>query len=149
MKSARRLLSHSFTGQSVDSRVGFAVAYIGGLAKIRVALTALRKHPGSRAEFLIGLGFACLLGLLLVTLGTLARRIVVSAGHVPAMSRWPEYASYAGCMGLMIAGMRSLPTLGLSPVQVTLGVLLVCSLSLAVLVSGMISTLVRSRTMKG
>jgi hypothetical protein len=67
---------------------------------------------------------------------------------MPAKSRWPEYASYVGCVGLMIAGMRSLPTFGLSPVQVTLGVLLVGSLSLAVLAVGMMSTLVRSRTRK-
>ncbi len=149
MKSARTLLSHSFTSESFDCHVGLAAAYLGGLAMIPMALIALRKHPGGRLDFLIGLGLACLLGFLLVTLGTLARRIVVSAGHVPAKSRWPEYASYVGCMGLMVAGMRSLPTLSLSPVQITLGVLLVCSLSLAVLVLGMMSTLVRSRTMKG
>ncbi len=148
MKAARMLLSHRFTSESFDGHVGLAAAYLGGLSIIPLALIALRRHPGSRAEFLIGLGLACLMGLLLATLGTLARQIVVSAGNIRAKSRWPEYFSYVGCMGLMIAGMRSLPTLGLSPVQVTLGVLLVGSLSLAVLMVGMMSTLVRSRTMK-
>jgi hypothetical protein len=149
MRIARTLLSHRFTSESFDCHVGLAVAFLGGLAMIPMAFIALMKHPGTRLDFLIGLALACLVGLLLVKLGTLARRIVVSAGNIPAKSRWPEHASYVGCIGLMIAGMRWLPPLGLSPVQVTLGVLLVCSLSLAVLVLGMMSTLVRSRTMKG
>jgi hypothetical protein len=59
-------------------------------------------------------------------------------------SRWPEFASYAACIGLLILGIRWLAGLGLTPSQVTLGLLLTCSLSLAVLVLGMMTTLVRS-----
>lgn len=148
MKNARTLLSRRFTSESFDCRLTLGVAYLGGLAMIPLGIIALRKHPGSRDEFLIGLGLACLLGLLIAVMGTLVPQVAVSARKIPAKSRWPEYASYVGCIGLMIAGMRSLPTLGLSPVQVTLGVLLAGSLSLAVLLLGMMSTLVRSRTMK-
>ena len=59
-------------------------------------------------------------------------------------SRWPELASYAACVGIMITGILSLAGLGLTPVQVTLGLLVLCSLSLAVLVLGMMTTVVRS-----
>ena len=59
-------------------------------------------------------------------------------------SRWLEFASYVVCMVVMITGIRSLAGLGLTPVQVTLGLLLLCSLSLAVLVLGMMTTVVRS-----
>jgi hypothetical protein len=44
----------------------------------------------------------------------------------------------------MITGFQSLAGLGLTSVQVTLGLLLICSLSLAMLVLGMMTTLVRS-----
>jgi len=47
-------------------------------------------------------------------------------------------------LGVMIMVIRSLAVLGLTPEQVTLGLLLLCSLSLAVLVLGMMTTLVRS-----
>ena len=36
--------------------------------------------------------------------------------------------SYVGCIGLLVVGIMSLSTLDLAPVEVTLGVLLICSL---------------------
>ena len=57
---------------------------------------------------------------------------------------WPEIASYVACVGIMITGVRSLAGMGLTPVQVTLALLLLCSLSLAVLVLGMMTTVVQS-----
>jgi hypothetical protein len=101
---------------------------------------ALVRHPGSQAEFLIGLGLACLMALLFVMLGMLCRHI----GKLAMWSRWREIASYCVCLGIMIKGIWSLADLGLSPIQVTLGLLLLCSLSLAVLVLGIMTTVVRS-----
>ena len=51
---------------------------------------------------------------------------------------------YGVCIGLLVLGVRWLAGLGLTPAQVTLGLLLTCSLSLAVLVLGMMTTVVQS-----
>jgi hypothetical protein len=80
------------------------------------------------------------MALLFGMLGMLCRHI----GQRATWSRWREFASYCACLGIMIMGIRSLADLGLSPIQVTLGLLLLCSVSLAVLVLGMMTTVVRS-----
>jgi hypothetical protein len=67
-----------------------------------------------------------------------------SRDQLSLRSRWPEFASYGICVVILVLGIRSLAGLGLTPAQVTIGLLLTCSLSLAVLVLGMMSTLVRS-----
>ena len=82
--------------------------------------------------------------LLLVMLGMLSRHVGGIGEKAAVRARVPEFASYVVCVGILIAGIKSLAGLGLSPVQITLGLLLVCSLSLAVLVVGMMSTVVRS-----
>ena len=67
-----------------------------------------------------------------------------SGGKVAIRSRWPEFASYVVCFGVLMTGIMSLAGLGLSPVQITLGLLLIGSLSLAIVVLGMMTTVVRS-----
>jgi hypothetical protein len=104
----------------------------------------LVRHPGSHADFLLGLGLACLMALLFVMLGMLCRHLGAFGDKVALWLRWPEFASYVTCMAVMITGIMSLAGLGLTPVQITLGLLLLCSLGLAVLVLGMMTTLVRS-----
>ena len=84
--------------------------------------------------------FACLL----VMLGMLCRHFVGFRDKVALRSRWPEFASIVGSIGVLITGFQALAGLGLTPVQVTLGLLLICSLSLAVLVLGMMTTVIRS-----
>jgi hypothetical protein len=70
--------------------------------------------------------------------------VTVLRDKPPWRSRWPEFTSYAASVGLLVEGIRWLAGLRLTPAQVTVGLLLTCSLSLAVLVLGMMATLVRS-----
>lgn len=144
MKFIRISLNHRLSNQPYDARVGELIVYLAALGIVPVAALALVRHPGSRPDLLLGVGVACLMALLFVMLGMLTRQLVGAAVKVPVRLRWPEFTSYAACMGLMIAGIQSLAGLGLTPVQVTLGLLLICSLGLAVLVLGMMSTVFRS-----
>ena len=65
-------------------------------------------------------------------------------GEVALRSRWCEFASYVVGIGVLITGFWWLAGLGLTPVQITLGLLLIGALSLAVVVLGMMTTVVRS-----
>jgi hypothetical protein len=144
MKIIRISLSHRLSDDTLDSRLGQLACSLAGIAIVPVAGVALIRHPGSRADFLLGIGLAGLLGLLCMMLGMLCRRSTGWRDKVTLRSRWPEFVSYLGCIGLLIAGVWSLSDLGLAPVEVVLGLLLIGSLSLAVLVAGMMSTHIRS-----
>jgi hypothetical protein len=144
MKTLRIALSRRLSDESLDSRLGQLACSLGGIAIVPVARVALLRHPGSRADFLLGIGLAVLLSLLCMILGMLCRRSTGWRAKVAPASRWPEFAGYLGCIGLLIAGVWSLSDLGLAPVEITLGLLLIGSLSLAVLVAGMMSTHIRS-----
>jgi hypothetical protein len=143
MKTLRISLSHRLSDESLDTRLGQLACYLAAIAIVPVATVALIRHPGSRADFLLGIGLAGLLSLLLMMLGTLCRRSAGWRDKVALRSRWPEFGSYFGCIGLLIAGVWSLSALGLAPVEITLGLLLIVSSSLAVLVLGMMTTHVR------
>jgi len=144
MRPIRIPLNHRLTGELLDARVGELACILAGIAILPMAVLALVRHPGSRAEFLLGLGLAGLVALLCVMLGMLCRHAVGLGGKVAIRSRWPEFASYVVCFSVLMTGIMSLAGLGLTPVQVTLALLLICSLSLAILVLGMMTTLVRS-----
>ena len=144
MRPIRIPLNHPLTGEPFDARVAQLACVLAGITIVPAAVVALVRHPGSRADFLLGLGLACLMALLFVMLGMLCRHSVGLGDKVALRSRWPEFASYVTCMAVTITGIMSLAGLGLTPVQVTLGLLLLCSLSLAVLVLGMMTTVVRS-----
>ncbi len=144
MRPIRIPLDYRLTGESFDARVAQLACILAGMAIVPVAVVALVRHPGSRADFLLGLGLACLMALLFVMLGMLCRHAGGFGEKVALRSRWPEFASYVTCMAVMITGIKSLPGLGLTPVEITLGLLLLCSLGLTVLVLGMMTTLVRS-----
>jgi hypothetical protein len=144
MKPILIALNHRLTGESFDARVGQLACILGGIAIFPLAVVALVRHPGSRAEFLLGLGLAGLVALLCVMLGVLCRHAVGLGGRVPIGLRWPEFASYVVCFGVLMTGITSLAGLGLTPVQITLGLLLIGSLSLAIVVLGMMTTVVRS-----
>lgn len=144
MRSIRIPLNYRLSGNPSDARVAELIGYLAGMAIIPVTVVALVRHPGSRADFLLGVGLAGLMALLIVMLGILCRQVVGLRDKIALRSRWPEFASYVVCMTFMIVGIRSLASLGLSPVQVTLVLLVICSLGIAVLVLGMISTVVRS-----
>lgn len=143
MRPIRIPLNYRLTGEPFDTNVGQLIGYLAGIAIVPVAVLALVRHPGSQADFLLGLGLACVMALLFVMLGMLCRHLGRFGDKVALRSRWPEFASYVTCMAVMITGIMSLPGLGLTPVQVTLGLLLLCSLSIAVLVLGMMTTVVR------
>ena len=137
-------LNYRLIEKRSDARVGQLIGNLAGMAIVPVAVLALVRHPGSRAEFFLGIGLACLMALLFVMLGILCRHAVGLGDKVSIRSRLPEFACYVTCMAVMITGVLSLAGLGLTPVQITLGLLLLCSLSLAVLVLGMMTTVVRS-----
>ncbi len=137
-------LNYRLTDEPFDARVVQLICSLGGIAIVPVAVVALVRHPGSRADFLLGLGLAVLLALLCVMMGILCRHAVGLGDKVALRSRWPEFASYVACVGVLITGILSLAGLGLTPVQVTLALLLICSLSLAVVVLGGMTTVVRS-----
>jgi hypothetical protein len=143
MRPIRIPLNYRLTGEPFDARMVQLICSLVGIAIVPVAVVALVRHPGSRADFLLGLGLAVLLALLCIMLGMLCRHAVGLADEVAIRSRWPEFASYVACVGVLITGILSLAGLGLTPVQVTLGLLLICSLSLAVVVLGIMSTVVR------
>jgi hypothetical protein len=137
-------LNYRLTSGPFDARVGQLIGYLAAVSIIPAAILALVRHPGSRADFLLGLGLAFLMALLFVMLGLLSRQVEGVKEKMTMRSRLPEFASYVACIGILIMGLESLASLGLTPVQVTLGLLLLCSLSIAVLVLGMITTVVRS-----
>jgi hypothetical protein len=144
MKTIRNILAFSLSSNSFDARLGQLACSLAGIAIIPLAAMAIQKHAGSRADIFLGLGSACLLGLLCVMLGMLCRRNVELQAKVTLRSRWPEFASYLGCLGILVAGIGHLADLGMSPAQITLGLLVTGSLSIAVLVLGMTTILVRS-----
>ncbi len=144
MRSILIALNHRLTGEPFDSRVAQLACILCGIAIVPVSAVALVRHPGSQADFLFGLGLACLMALLFGMLGMLCRKMGRFGNKLAIWSRWREFASYCACLGIMIMGIRSVAVLGLSPIQITLALLLLCSLSLAVLVLGMMTTVVRS-----
>jgi hypothetical protein len=137
-------LNYRLTSGAFDARVALLIGYLAAVSIIPAAILALIRHPGSRADFLLGLGLAVLMALLFMMLGLLSRQIEGVREKMTMRSRVPEFASYVACIGILIMGLGSLASLNLTPVQVTLGLLLLCSLSIAVLVLGMMTTVVRS-----
>jgi hypothetical protein len=143
MKTIRKTLGHRLSSEAFDGRVGQLACDLGTAAFVPTAVVALVRHPGGRADLVFGLVLVCLVGLLLVALGRVCRRVVELSDRIRLQSRWPEFASYGICVGLLVVGIRELAALELTQAQVTLGVLLSCALSLAVLVLGVTTTLVR------
>lgn len=144
MRPIHILQNHRLTGDPFDSRVGQMFLYLAGIAFVPVAVVALVGHHGSRADFLLGLGLAGLVAQLLMMLGMLLPHVPRIKDKAALRSRWFEVACCVACTGILITGVRSLTGLVLTPVQVTLALLLLCSLSLAVLVLGMMTTVVQS-----
>ncbi len=144
MPTIRTVLGYPLSDESLDARIGQWVGFAGAVAIIPTAVVALLRHPGTRPEFLLGLGLACLAGALLGALGMASRRLTGLRPRPSAWSRWPEFAGYAAAVGLLLQGTRWLSGLALTPAQITVGLLLMCSLSLAVVVLGMMTTVVRA-----
>ena len=119
--------NYRISSESFDNRVGQMIVYMAGIAIVPMAIVALVRHPGSQADFLLGLGLACLLALLLVMLGMLCGQVGGIGDKLALRSRLPEFASYAVCMAIMITGIQSLAHLGLTPAQITVGLLLICA----------------------
>ncbi len=108
MKPILVALNHRLTGEPFDARVGQLACILGGIAILPLAVVALVRHPGSRAEFLLGLGLAGLVALLCVMLGMLCRHAVGLGGKVSLQSRLPEFASYVVCFGVLMSAIVSL-----------------------------------------
>jgi hypothetical protein len=74
----------------------------------------------------------------------LCRHVAGFGEGVALRLRRLQFAGFVVGVAVLITGAWSLGNLGLTQAQVTLGLLLVCSLSLAVVVFGMMTTLVQS-----
>jgi len=146
MRPIRIPLNYRLTSDPFDARVAQLVLYIAAVSIIPTAILALVRHPGNHAEFLLGLGLAVLMSLLFVMMGILVRPVGLVKDKLTMRSRLPEYASYVACIGITITGVGAIASLGLTPVQVTQSLLLICSLGIAVLVLGMMNSVVRSMT---
>jgi hypothetical protein len=144
MRSIRIALNYRLTGKLFDARAGQLTGYVVGMSIVPVASVALVRHLGSQADFLLGLGLAAIVSLLCVMLGMLCRHAVGLKDKVALWVRWLQFASFAVGVGVLITGGWSLGSLGLTDAQVTVGLLLICSLSLAVAVLGMMMSLVHS-----
>jgi hypothetical protein len=142
MRPIRIPLNYRLSSDPFDARVAQLVLYCAAVFIIPTAILALVRHPGSQADFLLGLGLAVLMALLFVMLGMLSRQLGCVKDKLTMWSRVPEFAGYVACIGITITGVGSLASMGLTPVQVTLALLLISSLGIAVLVLGMMSTVV-------
>jgi hypothetical protein len=142
MTNLARVLGRRVSETRFDARMGQLACYLAGFAILPMATIALVRHSASRPDVGLGLGLALLLALLCIMLGTLCRHVDLL--NVPARARWAEFLCDFACAGLLIGGIRLLAAIGGSPAQVTLGVLLVGSLSMAVLVFGILTTVLRS-----
>ena len=144
MRPIRIPLNYRLTDEPFDTRVGQLIGYLAGMFIVPVAVVALVRHPGGRADFLLGLGLACPDGIALFDAGDALPPRWRFSGQSCAAVTVARVHQLRRLHGIMITGVLSLAGLGLTPVQVTLGLLLLCSLSLAVLVLGMMTTVVRS-----
>lgn len=147
MKTIRIALNRPLSSRSLDARLGPLACYLAAVAIVPTSVVALIRHPGSQADLIFGLALTGLLSLLLMSLGMLVgmfcRRNLGLREGISLRSRWTEIASFPACIALFVLGIRWLTGLGLSPAQVTLGLLMTCSLSLAVLVLGLTTSVVR------
>jgi hypothetical protein len=144
MNKVMEMMGLRLSNDRLDARLAQLVCDLGGLVIIPIAIVAITKHTGSRGDIFLGTGLAGVLGLLCVLMGMLCRRNCELQGKMTLRSRWPELASDVGCLVTLIAGIKRLPQLGMTPAQITLGLLVTCSLSIAMIVFGMTTTLVRS-----
>ena len=144
MKGLQEVLSRRLSATWFDARVSRLIFCVAGLALVPMTERALVRNPGSRVEFALGMGLGVLGGLLCVMLGLVSGEIETLRGKVPTALRWPEFASYGGAVALLVVGIRALATFRMTPAQVVLALLVTCALGLAVLLLGMVTTLVRS-----
>lgn len=145
----RTALSHRLSDETFDARLALWTCTAAGLAIVPLAIRALLRHPGGRADFLLGVVLAIVTGLLVLMLGLISRHQLTRLTRVPPRRRWPEFLSYLGCLGLLIGCIRMLPTMGLSPVGTTVALLAISSLSLALLLLGMMTTVCRVAERQG
>ena len=132
----RSLLGFRLSTEEFDARLALWACSLAGVAIVPMAILALMRNHGGRAEFLLGVGLAVVAGLIFLAMGLVIRQGVARLGEVPVRRRWAEFASYLGCLGLLIGGIRAIPALGLGPAGIVLVLLLVGALSIAVLVLG-------------
>lgn len=142
--SIRTLLGYRLSDEEFDSEVAVWVCSVAGVAIVLLAIRALLRHPGGRADFLVGVVLASVTGLLILMLGLICRHRLARLGPIPLRRRWPEFVGYVGCLGLMIGGISALPALELRPVGITVALLAICSLSLSLLLAGMMTTVCRA-----
>ena len=137
----RSLLGFRLSTEESDARLALWACSLSGVAIVPMTILALIRNQGGRPEFLLGLGLAFVAGLIFLAMGLVIRQGVVRLAKLPLRRRWAEFASYLGCLGLLVGGTGALPSLGLGPAGIVLVLLLVSALSIAVLVLGMMSSL--------
>ncbi len=137
----RSLLGTRLSTEAFDARLALVACTLAGVGIVPMAMIALIRNQGGRAEVLLGIGLALVAGLMFLMMGFVIRQGATRMSKVPLRRRWAEFASYLGGIGLLVGGYSAIPSLGLSPAGIVLMLLLVSALSVAVLVLGMMSTL--------
>src|SRR4051794_12602695 len=102
MRTVWAVLNRRISGVTFDGRAARLACCAVGVLVVPMALRALARHPGSRAEYLLGVGLAMLVGLLCVMLGLVCGTVAVVGSRVAARARWPEYVSDAVGIGLFV-----------------------------------------------
>lgn len=137
----RAVLGHRLSSEAADARFSLATCVIAGVAIVPLAIVALLRNHSGPAEFLLGVGLALVSSVIFLMMGLVSRAIATRINQVPWRRRGAEFLSYLAGPGLLIGGLCTLPTLGLTPAGIVLMLLLLASLSIAVLVLGMMTTL--------
>ena len=133
-------LQYRLTGERFDRRLAQLVCTSAAIAIVPLTVMASNKHSASRTESLLSLGLTGLLVLFCLMLAMVSTRVSEIGPSISAGRRWPEFASYVAGLGVLVFGIRTTADLGLTPMQITLGVLLSGVLCFSMLVFGMMTT---------
>ena len=139
------IFNHRIGGPNFDVRLlqwGFIPAI--GLATIYLMAVRFPQIARDRAELILCLLGASSVSLLLMLYVTLLAHLTKAALEGKLRSRSALYLSYSVSLTLLIAGIRLLPTLGfVSEGDLRVGLMLLCSLCVAVLSLGTLASLMR------
>ena len=143
MKTLTKLCRLPLHSEPMDAWLSKWGSISGGVLILVLSTAALRGRTSDRAELLLGIGMATVACSILCLFGVLARRVHLAwhRGAAPWRARVGELASLGIGVAFGVAALGYLPTLGLAPVGMIIGALLVASLAFAIMCLGLCSTL--------
>ncbi len=117
----------------------------GGLLVLMLTVAVLVSQVATKAQLWLGVGLALLAFLTLTWFGVLSHRVHLAwhCGLVPWRIRVGELLALGAGLGGMVAGFYGLAWLGLAPVDLLIGALLVFTLAMVVICLGLLGTLAK------